>query len=229
MPTRNTRSRTVPLIGAAIGVLWIATQLVADLVVVGDPDPVGDPAGAQQSLLDHQPAAFATIFGAAYIAVLLVFFAAAIRRSLGDSAMASASFGGGVLLAIALTTDALGNFATLSAARHDDIQAMTTLGYAAQSAWPLLSVGSSVFLLATGIGALRVQALPRWLARLTIGLGVLCLLGPAAFAFWLVGPALVRRGRAHSGDSQLPGERSPASPRDLATARSEILKRSRET
>lgn len=185
--TPTARSRTVPLIGATIGVLWIATQLVADLVV-GDPDPVGDPSGAQQSLLAHQPAAFTTIFGAAYIAVLIVFFAASLRRSLGESTLATASFGGGVLLALGLTTNALGNFATLAAARHHDMDAMITLGYASQSTWPLLSVGGSVFLLATGVGALRVQALPRWLARVTIGLGVLCLLGPAAFVFWLVAP-----------------------------------------
>ena len=181
-------SRVLPLTGAAIGVLWIATQFIADLVVVGDLDPVADPTGARQALLDHQPAAFTTIFGAAYIAVLVVFFAAALRRSLGESAMATASFGGGVLLAAALTTDALGNFAILAAARHHDIHAMTTLGYAAATAWPLLSVASGVFLLATGVAAVRVKVLPRWLARLTIGLGVLALLGPAAFVFWLVAP-----------------------------------------
>jgi hypothetical protein len=188
MTYSTTRSRALPLTGATIGVLWVATQLVADLVVVGDPDPVADPAGAQQTLLDHQPAAFTTIFGAAYLAVLVVFFAAALRRSLGQSAMAAASFGGGVLLAVALSTQALGNFSVLAAARHHDTDAMTTLGYAAASAWPLLSVAGAVFLLATGVAALRVNALPRWLARITIGLGVLALLGPAAFVFWLAAP-----------------------------------------
>jgi hypothetical protein len=176
------------LTGAAIGVLWVATQIVADLVVIGDLDPVADPVGAQQTLLDHQAAAFTTIFGAAYLAVLVVFFAATLRRSLGESAMATASFGGGVLLAVALTSDALGNFAVLTAARHHNTQAVTTLGYAATSAWPLLSVAGSVFLLATGMAALRVKALPRWLAWVTIGLGVLALLGPAAFLFWLAAP-----------------------------------------
>lgn len=39
-----------------------------------------------------------------------------------------------------------------------------------------------VFLLATGVGALRAHALPRWLAQVTMGLGVLCLLGPAALS-----------------------------------------------
>lgn len=188
MSYSNTRSRTLPLTGAAIGALWVATQIVADLVVIGDVDPVADPMGAQQTLLDHQPAAFTTIFGAAYLAVLVVFFAAALRRSLGDSAMATASFGGGVLLAVALTSDALGNFAVLTAARHHDTRAVATLGYAATSAWPLLSVAGGVFLLATGTAALRVNALPRWLAWATIGLGVLALLGPAAFLFWLAAP-----------------------------------------
>ena len=188
MTHSSARSRTLSLTGAAIGVLWVATQFVADLVVIGDVDPVGDPAGAQQTLLDHQPAAFTTIFGAAYLAVLVVFFAAALRRSLGESAMATAVFGGGVLLAVALTSDALGNFAVLSAARHHDTRAVTTLGYAATSAWPLLSVAGAVFLLAAGTAALRVEALPRWFAWVTIGLGAMALLGPAAFLFWLAAP-----------------------------------------
>jgi len=73
------------------------------------------------------------------------------------------------------------DIAVLTAARHHDTKAVTTLGYAAASAWPLLSVAGSVFLLATGMAALRVNALPRWLAWVTIGLGVLALLGHESY------------------------------------------------
>jgi hypothetical protein len=41
---------------------------------------------------------------------------------------------------------------------------------------------------ATGLGARRAQAMPRWLSLVTIVLGVLALLGPAAFVFWLIAP-----------------------------------------
>jgi fatty acid desaturase len=55
-------------------------------------------------------------------------------------------------------------------------------------AWPLMWAASGAFLLATGLGARRAQAMPRWLWVVTVVLGVLALLGPGAFVFWLIAP-----------------------------------------
>jgi hypothetical protein len=185
---RATSSRLLPITGVAAGVIWAGTQIVADLLFVGDPDPVGDAAGTQQTLLDHQGAAMVTVLGSMYLAVLILFFAAATRRVLGNSTYASAAFGGGLLLALAMVSGGIGNFAILAAARHHDTAAITTLGYAESVTWPLLGAASGAFLLATGLGSRRTQAMPRWLWGVTVVLGVLALLGPGAFAFWLIAP-----------------------------------------
>ena len=67
-------------------------------------------------------------------------------------------------------------------------------------------VGSAVLLLSVGLGGLRTAVLPKWLAIVTIVLGVCCLLGPTGFAVWFAMPvwciavsvALVRRSAASS-------------------------------
>lgn len=181
-------ARMLPWTGVAAGVVWAGTQIVADLVFVGDPDPVGDPAGTLQALHDHRVAAMVSVLGAMYLAVLVVFFTAALRQTLGRSTTATAMCGGGVLLALAILSSGIGNFAVLTAANHDDAGAIKTLGYAESVTWPLLGAASGTFLLGAGITALRSAGSPRWLVIVTIVLGVLALLGPGAFIFWLVAP-----------------------------------------
>lgn len=213
--------RLLPVMGIATGVVWAGTQIAADLFFVGDPDPVGDPAGTQRALSEHQAAAMVTVLGSMYLAVLIVYFAAAARRVLGNSIHATAAFGGGVLLALAVVSGGVGNFAILAAAHHDDTVAITTLGYAESVAWPLFGAAGGVFLIATGLAALRARAMPRWLSAATIGLGVLALLGPAAFAFWLIAPvwfagagiALTHRGEGVPDEITFTAPAAPGPPR----------------
>src|SRR5215207_8633406 len=103
--------RLLPVTGIITGVVWAGTQIVADLLFVGDPDPVDDPVGTQQALLDHQVAAMVTVLGSMYLAVLIVYFAAASKTALGSSAHSTAAFGGGVLLAMAIVAVGTGDFA----------------------------------------------------------------------------------------------------------------------
>ena len=81
-------------------------------------------------------------------------------------------------------------------------------------------VGAAVLLLSTGLGGLRTAVLPKWLAIVTIVLGVCALLGPTGFLVWfampvwciVVGVVLMRR---QSADRSSPRGRRPASPEQL--------------
>ena len=82
--------------------------------------------------------------------------------------------------------------------------------------WLPFMVGAAVLLLSTGLGGLRTAVLPKWLAIVTIVLGVGALLGPTGFAVWfalpvwciVVGVVLMRR---QSASAQSPQLREPAS------------------
>ncbi|HTE74502.1 MAG TPA: hypothetical protein VK640_15070 [Actinomycetes bacterium] len=187
-PIGATSGRLLPVTGAITSVVWAGTQIVADLLFVGDPDPVEDPVGTQQALLDHQVAAMVTVLGSMYLAVLIVYFAAASKPALGSSAHSMVAVGGAVLLAVAIVAAGIEDFAIISAAHHADTAAIKTLGYAQSVGWPLLGAASGAFLLGTGLAARRERSMPRWLSAVTIVLGVLALLGPGAFVFWLVAP-----------------------------------------
>ena len=220
LPTRNTRSRTVPVIGAAIAVLWIATQLVADRSSSGIRILSVTPPERSRSSWTISRRRSPPSSGAPYRRAARV-----LRRGgspqpgrLGDGQRVTRGRGGARHCADHRRP---GQFRhpLCSQARRRPGKDHARVRLAVR--WRRLSVGSSVFLLATGIGALRVQALPRWLARLTIGsASCACSAPQPSLSGWR--PALVRRGRAHSGDPPLSSERSPASPQELATARSEI-------
>jgi hypothetical protein len=186
--TNNAAGRLLPISGAAAGILWAISSVGAD-IWLNPPDSVGDPARVEQAFLDHQMAAWIMILGSIYVAVAIVFFAAAVQRATNKSAHGSAAFGGGVLLAVAMIVhQGIGKFAVLSAVHHHDHQSILTLGYFDAVTWLLLSAGTGAFLLATGIASLQSRAMPTWLSIVTVILGIVGLLGPGAIVFYFLAP-----------------------------------------
>ena len=183
------KGRWLLMSGVVAGVLWACLTVATDLWL-DVPDSTGDPARIERAFLDREAAAWTMVLGSIYVAVAVVFFAAAAQRRLDRSSTGPAVLGGGVLLAVAiLVHQGIGRFALLSAAHHHDLPSIRTLGYVDAVTWLFLSAGEGLFLLAVGVGALRTRAMPRWLSVATVVVGVIALLGPGAILFYLlVGP-----------------------------------------
>jgi hypothetical protein len=189
LSTMSSRSgeRWLATTGIVAGVVWAVFTVAVD-IWLNEPDSVGDPAKLERVFLDHQLAAWLMVLGSILVAVTVVFFAAAAQRTL-ESSLGPAVIGGGVLLAVAmLVHQGVGRFALLSAAHHHDLPSIHALGYVDAVTWVFLSAGEGLFLLATGIAALRAHALPGWLTVVTLVLGALALLGPGALLFFVLAP-----------------------------------------
>jgi hypothetical protein len=187
--TNNAAGRLLTISGAAAGILWAVSTVGAD-IWLNAPDSEGDPARVEQVFLDREPAAWIMILGSVYLAVAIVFFAAAAARATSKSAHGLAALAGGVLLAVAMIVhQGIGRFAVLSAAHHHDQDSIHTLGYFDAVTWLLLGAGTGAFLLATGIASLQSRAMPKWLSVVTVVLGVIALLGPGALVFYFLAPA----------------------------------------
>lgn len=127
-----------------------------------------------------------------------VLFAAALRRALidagGDDVLATTAFGGALLgMAAGLGAETI-NMAGAFRAREGELsealaqslfEASQMLGSTATG------VGLGVFALATAVDALRIGlVLPRWLAIVTLVVGLL-LLSPLSHVGWMAGAGLV--------------------------------------
>jgi hypothetical protein len=125
--------------------------------------------------------------------VAMLFFGTGLRRSLrsaegGESTYSSVAYAGAVLVAGSQGLAAWLMFASLDAASHKDTGAVNTLSYLGIDNWVPWVAASAALLLATGLGGLRNAVLPRWLAIVTVILGVGCLLGPVGAGVFIVMP-----------------------------------------
>lgn len=140
-------------------------------------------------------------------AVLLLFFAGGLRDALAGDAtsrrgerLSNVAFGGAVAYAISLGVMAVSASALVEAADSGNPDAVTALNILDNKTFLFFMIGLSAMMLATGLQALHAAALPRWLAWVSIVLGVLAPAGPGGFAaffafpFWVVavGVALAR-------------------------------------
>jgi len=225
--TNDAAGRLLPISGAAAGILWAVSTVGAD-IWLNPPDSVGDPARVERVFLDHEPAAWIMILGSIYLAVAIIFFAAAVQRATSRSAHGMAALGGGVLLAVAMIVhQGIGKFAVLIAAHNHDKESIHTLGYFDAVTWLLLGAGAGAFLLATGIASLQSRAMPKWLSVVTVVLGVIALLGPGALVFYIVAPvwfigtsiAINRRMKAALNQPHADHHEMPARGDEYAAAR----------
>jgi hypothetical protein len=105
-----------------------------------------------------------------------------------ESTYSSVAFAGGLMIATASALWSYTSLAALSAVTDGDAASVATMAHFTSLSWLPWLIGSAVLFLSVGIGALRTAALPRWLAVVTIALGVLSLTGVGGIAVYLASP-----------------------------------------
>lgn len=199
--------RFLPYSGVLAGLLFVVTMFAKYSEEYRDPD-------AATIIKDHAAQNAVAAIAMALCCTALLFFAAAVRSALrsgesGESTYSAVAYGAAVLIALSKALDAQMVFAANAAADQDDLAALHTLTYLGNASWLPWVAASAAFYLAVGLGGLRTAALPKWLAVVTVVLGLGCLLGPAGIAVYFVTPAwlivtgivLVRRGSARIPDT----------------------------
>ncbi|WP_261557243.1 hypothetical protein [Frankia tisae] len=177
----------LPWTGGLAGILW-GVQLIASKT----PDHPARPTAV--TLVDHAAgrnyvAGFALLLGA----LMLLFFAAQARTSLrsgeaGESTYSSVAHGGLLIAAAGFSLLGISQIALVNAAKAHDAAATDALGQLTMIGWLPALVGLVAAFWGLGLGGLRTATLPKWFAIGTIVLGVVGVLGPLAFAVYLLLP-----------------------------------------
>ena len=205
--------RFLPIAGVVAGALLVAVNVLT----WSSPDST-DAADLAAYGSSHETRVMVAGFAMAYVAVLLAFFAVALRGAIrsgeaDESTFSSVAFAGGLMVAIASALWSYVSLTTLSAITDGNTAAVSAMVHFSALSWLPWLIGSAVLYLSVGIGALRTAALPRWLAVVTIALGALCLTGVGgivvylATPLWLIVTGVVLHQRLSSG---APGRATPA-------------------
>jgi hypothetical protein len=155
---------------------------------------------------------FANFIFANLFAVFALFFVTEIRATLrsgeaGESIYSALAFAGGIAMAIAMSVAGMITVAAFSAGDKGYEAATLALGMlSAYSFLPWMISGAALFI-AVGIGGLKTATLPKWIAWLSVVMGVLCFTpgGIAVFVIqpiWFVSMAVVLIRRQSAPASQ---------------------------
>jgi hypothetical protein len=182
----STFEKFLPASGILAGILFAVAGYIQTTPESSGENPITVMAG-------HETQNLVAVVAGALFAVTMAFFAVAIRQALrsgepGESTYSSAAFAGGVMVAIMSTLSTWLLFATVDAADNKDRATAHVLGLLGLDSWLPFMVGAAVLLLSTGLGGLRTAVLPKWLAIVTVVLGVCCLGGPTGFLVWFAMP-----------------------------------------
>jgi hypothetical protein len=125
-------------------------------------------------------------------AFFFLLFSAAIASLLregrdGGGASATVSLAGGIVFAVGVTVFA--GLAFTAGDVVDDVapDSLQTLHVLGSDMFFTVAVGTAAFLLGTGVGTLRTDALPNWLSWAAIVIGVLAITPIGFFAFLALG------------------------------------------
>ena len=176
--------RFAPLAGLVFLVLAIAS-----FVIGGEPPSVEDStAEIVEFWEDEEGSQLASAILAAWAAVALVWFGGSLRESVvraegGPSRLGSIALGGAVLCAAGITMNATFQFAAVDV--HDDVppQVLQTISVLYTDTFFPMAVGTALFLLASGIAAVRHGAFDKRLGWIGIVIGVLAVTPAGFFAF----------------------------------------------
>jgi hypothetical protein len=207
----STFEKFLPWTGALAGVLWGVQMLAAK-----SPDDPADPKAVTvigNAVTGNYIAGFALLVGA----LMLVFFAAAARKSLrsgeaGESTYSSVAHGGILVAATGFGLLGVVQIALTNAAKSHDAAATATIGQLALIGWLPALVGLVAAFWALGLGGLRNATLPKWFAIITVVLGVVGVLGPLAMIvylllpLWLIAASAVAASRSAAREPQLVGD-----------------------
>lgn len=173
------------------GVGFVAVAIIG-FVVGGEPPGADDPvAEIVEHYVDNKDSVMVGAGLVGIAAALLIFFAGYLRKVLraaeGEGGVLSAvALVGAAVMAVGAAIDATISFALAEAA--DDVE--PTAVQALQALWDNdfmpIAVGSTVFLLASGISIAMHAALPKWLGWVAILFGIISLT-PIGFIGFLGG------------------------------------------
>ena len=184
--------RFAPLTGVAFLVF-----LILSFVIAGEPPEAKDPVqDVVNHYVDNKDSVMVGAILSGVAAMFLVFFAGVLRRTLRDAEgpggiLSAVAFAGAIILATGAALD--GTISIALAERADDIDPVAV--QALQALWDNdflpLALGSTLFMLASGLSIVRHGALPRWLGWIAILLAVISMtpLGFAGFlgsALWIL-------------------------------------------
>jgi len=190
---RSSKDRWAALTG--VGFILI---LIASFIIMGDEPPEAKDGG--QAVIDHYSENKDSIeigaLAGAIAAIFLVWFFAYVSRlvsnALGGSSMVpTVAIVGAAIVAVGAAIDNTLLFALAEAA--DDLD--PSAAQAIQAIWdndfiPFL-VGTSLAMLATGIGVLKSGILPKWLGWVAVAIGIVAatpagFVGAIAAALWIL-------------------------------------------
>jgi uncharacterized membrane protein len=177
----------LPYAGVLAGILFAVGGFLPSLSEkAGDPD-------AMAIMNDNATRNTIGAISWAVFCVAMLFFAAALRRSLrsgegGESTYSGVAYAGAVLVAGSQALVAWLMFAGIDAADNKDKAAFDAIAYLGVNNWLVWIAPSAAMFLAAGLGGLRNAVLPTWLGIVTVILGVMCFLGPGGIVVYLLTP-----------------------------------------
>jgi hypothetical protein len=178
--------RLLPLSGALFGILFAIVFLVS-----GD-TPDTDASGADViSHYEDEGKTYVLLILLMIAAIVLMFFASVLRtrlREAGSETLATTAFGGGVCAVIGLAVFGVFQIALLDASDLGQEQVAQTLNIIDNDNFFPAIFGMAIMYLATGWHCVRSGVLPKWLAWVSVFLGVLSIAGPAGFFAFLAFP-----------------------------------------
>ncbi|MFG2040444.1 hypothetical protein [Dactylosporangium sp. NPDC048998] len=206
----STFEKFLPWTGAVAGILW-AVQMLTEK----SPDDPADGKAVQvigDAVAQNYVAGFALLAGA----LMLIFFAAAARRSLrsgeaGESTYSSVAHGGLLVAGAGFGLLGVMRIALTNSATAHDAAATATIGQLALVGWLPALAGLVAAFWGLGLGGLRNATLPKWFAISTVVLGVVGVLGPLAMAvylllpLWLIAASAVTASRSAAREPQPTG------------------------
>lgn len=199
------------------GIAFLVLAIVSFSVIGEPPDADSAPDEIVQFYLDDKDAIVLGAVLSTVAALFLVFFANHLRRVFAEAGSATVSatvLVGGAIIAVGAAFDATILIAIAEAADEIDATSVQTLQALWDNDFLPVALGVQVFLISSGIAAIRTRALPVWLGWVALLLAVVGFtpIGFAAFlgaALWIAVVSItlaLRGGRAQAP----PAPRAPA-------------------
>lgn len=170
------------------GLLFLALAAVS-LILGGEPPEVDEPALEQVEFWkDGEGEQIASAIIACYAAAALLWFGGSVRESIArveteESRLASIAFGGLIVAVTGLLINNVVQFAAAETAEDVSADTTQTLSVLYSDFFFPLAIGLGVFLLASGIAAVRHGAFDRRLGWMAIVIGIVAMSPLGFFGF----------------------------------------------
>jgi len=182
-------------IWSRLGILGIAYAflfLVANFLIGNEPGTSSSGAAVVKYYRAHRASEIAGVFVVALALVAFTFFLASLRHRLSRTdegrQLSGIVVAGGAVYTVGLLIMGALSMALVDAGHYNMVGAAQTLNVLSADAWVPVVVGLSLLALGTGVSALRGATLPKWIAWVSIALGVLAVSGPAGGIAFLLAP-----------------------------------------